>query len=211
MSTRPTGPASGRPRPAGRAAPSVRRRFRCRVKCLRPDSPLSIGTASAWCLATIGASRAARLLPFSETRTMAAPMSNLRPASVNVFPACRTRMPAFSASSTAAAVALPQGRMYPTFAAGSVAFEGAVKPSTSVRPAGGGTTLDFAVIGFDDVEHLDVEQQRQAPRGDVVDLVVQAHLAALFLLLDERPPTARSCGSSRLRSRRAVGCAFETR
>ena len=34
-------------------------------------------------------------------------------------------------------------------------------------------------------DQLHVEQHRQVPRRDVVDLIVQAHLAALFLLLDE--------------------------
>ncbi len=94
----------------------------------------SIGTTSAPCSAAIAPSSALRSESFSATRTIAVPVPYSRPPSVKGSPAARTRMPAWSASVTAAAVAVPHGIRYPTSASGRTGG-GAVGTSVTDGPA----------------------------------------------------------------------------
>ena len=89
-------------------------------------------------------------------------------------------MPARSASAAAAAAPVPQGIRKPIVPGGAGAAGRGLRLSVSRTSR----ALDarHAVAGHD----FDVEHQRQAPRGHVVDLIGQPRLAAAVLLLEER-------------------------
>ena len=147
----------------------------------------------------------------SETRTMAVPIANVRPASVN-----GAGVPDLNAGAERLGDGRGRGAAPGQQIADSRLRQRAVvapapsRASTGVRA----DRLVFDVIGST-TDDLDVEDERQAPRGDVVDLVAEPHPAAPILFLDERFVLRRmgieqvpQQASGRLRVRDQVGAGW---